>query len=206
MKNLKSFLSLFSLLFLSINMVQAQPAADLIRPAAPAAQKAKKAALPDLIVTGINLIRLSNNDLNYYGNEITVPVLVTIKNVGRGYIPANRRFYVFVGGGGRQSFITVNSRGIRSGQTVTLRSKMKLSAAYSGKSTVFTVVADRDRTSDDVYTDSIRESNERNNSFRTRLNVPKFTKRLSLDDLRKQRPNVVDHRKNKRANVVDHRN
>ncbi|MFK7935951.1 MAG: CARDB domain-containing protein, partial [Saprospiraceae bacterium] len=207
MKNLKSFLSLFSLLFLSINMVQAQPASDIIRPTAPANRKAKLASLPDLIVTSANLIRTTDSNRVYYGNEITVPVLVTIKNIGKGNIPARRSFYVFVGGGGRSAFITVsNSRGIRAGQTVTLRSEIKLSAAYSGKSTVFDIVADRDRTSDDVYTDSIQETNERNNNFRTRLNIPKFTKRLTLDERRKQRPNVVDHRKNKRTNVVDHRN
>lgn len=175
MKNVKVvFVALICTLFL-VNLSHGQSWRDKFqKPSAPTHAGVKK-VYPDLIVTNISLISNSNKT-RYTGRNIPVPVNVTIRNIGGKSISYRENFDIHLSGGNSSLFVR-NRRTINPRQSVTFRMDLVLSDFYNGKNVDFTAVVDRNETTDDVYSDSIKESNERNNSKRVFLQLPLYRKR-----------------------------
>jgi hypothetical protein len=178
MKNSKSvFIALVCMLFF-VQLSYGQGIRDRYqKPSAPTHGGVKQVPnLPDLIVTNIRLVNGANSSRNTYsGKKMTVPVYVTIKNIGIKSISYRENFDVLLIAGDGSVF-TRNRGSIASGNSVTLRMDLKMSINYNNRSVEFMASADQDETTDDVYTGSIKEGNERNNSKKIFLRIPLYRK------------------------------
>jgi len=150
MKLLKIVLGCFAMLFMLTSATQAQP---------------------DLVVSNISLVNVPIYKRTYSGRTIKLPVRVTIRNIGRTSIRSNFDFQLTTNYSSK--FGTIRG-GLARFQSKTVTVYINVRSKDMLRYVKFTAYADRNRTTDDVYSGKIRELRENNNSRSRYLKIPKY--------------------------------